>query len=184
MRESVSRSVLRRRSSLLLVALALGCKRSPPPQLVDRDVAMPVNSRPYKIASARSAGPPDITVDATVLDIAASDTSAGEELVLGANGWTCWPDNPLTPTDDPVCEDEGAREWEFAMRARRAPRIATLGLIYKLKGDGEVGPFVGVIPGNQRLLAGLPVTIQKDKPWVRYAGTPYAYLVIPARKAP
>ena len=184
MRASAWRYGLRRISSALLMALiTVGCNRGPKTEIVERDVAIPENSKPWKIASARSAGPVDIVKDATILDIAATDTSQGEELMLGSNGWTCWPDNPATPIDDPVCEDEGGREWEYAMRARRAPRIATIGLIYRLKGDGEVGPFIGVISGTQRVLAGLPVTPQVSKPWVRYAGTPYAYLVIPARRS-
>ncbi len=187
------------RLALALLLLVAGCKKTIKPEMVDRDIPITQNSRPWKIASARSAAPADVSRDAQVLDLPATDTSHGEELVLGASGWTCWPDDPKTPATDPVCEDEGGREWEYAVQSRRAPRIAGIGTIYRLQGGNSASdidpakrapdtgqawiedpPYVGIVPANPRqVFAGLPVTRQKDRPWVRYAGTPWAYLFVP-----
>lgn len=188
-----------RRLALLLLVAAAGCKKTITPQMVDRDVQLPENSRPWKIASARSAAPADISRDALVLDNAASDTAHPTELALGASGWTCWPDHLGTPDIDPVCRDAGGREWEYAVSAHRAPRVAGGGFIYRLRGGNSVSdtdpfprapltgqewihdpPHVAIIMWNpQRAFAGVPTTRQKDRPWVRYAGTSWAYLYVP-----
>ena len=169
-------------TAAMLVAAA-GCNKPAPPQMVERDIQMPETSRPWKISNARSAAPGDISKDALVLDRPPNDTTTGEELALGSSDWTCWPDDPKTTQNDPVCMDEGGREWSYASQARRAPRIATVGLIYRLQGSAEDAPHVAVImPNPQRVFAGLPTTPQKDKPWVKYAGTPWAYMVIPVAR--
>jgi len=150
--------------------------------MVERDTPIPRDSKPWKINSARSAAPAEVSRDAHIIDLTMSDTARGEELALGGNGWVCWPDNPATPDNDPICEDEGGREWTYAMQGRRAPRIATMGTIYQLQGSAD-GPYVGIVPANpQRVLAGLPTTKQADQPWVKYAGTPWAFLVVPTRR--
>ena len=178
---------------------ALACKPSVKTEMVDRDIPQPENSRPWKITSARSAAPADIARDALILDNLASDTSQPVELALGASGWTCWPDHLGTPDPDPVCRDEGGREWEYSVAARRAPRITGLGMLYRLQGGNSASdtdpsvrmpaqgqqwivdpPHVAVIIANpSRQFAGVPTTRQKDRPWVRFAGTPWAYLYVP-----
>lgn len=189
-----------RRSVLALVLLAAACKSEIKPEMVDRDIPIPENSRVWKINSARSAAPGDVAREALVLDYPPNDTARAEELVLGSNGWTCWPDDPRTPANDPLCEDAGGREWEYAAQARRPPRIAGMGTIYRLQGANSASdtdpsrrtppegtawiedePHVVIIlPNAQRAWPGLPTVRQKDRPWVRYAGTPWAYLWVPA----
>ena len=165
---------------LVLVLVLAGCKRAIKPEMVERDVELPQNSRPWKISSARSAAPAGITKDAMILDLPPNDSVRGEELVLGANGWTCWPDDPKTAVNDPVCMDTGGREWTYAAQGRRAPRIASVGLIYRLQGSVEDGPNVAVIlPNPGRNFVGLPTTTSPNTAWVKYAGTPWAYMVIP-----
>ncbi len=148
--------------------------------MVERDDQLPADSRIYKINSARSAAPGTVSREALILDHPPNDTTRGEQLVLGANGYTCWPDDPKTEANDPLCEDEGGREWEYARAAHRAPRVAGAGFIYKLQGDAEEPPHVAIVMGNpQRTLAGLPTQRSETRPWVKYAGTPYALLIVP-----
>lgn len=191
---------IRQAAAIALPLALLSCKKAVRPEMVERDVPVPENSRLWKINSARGAAPGEVSKDALVIDYPRNDSTSPEELELGANGWTCWPDNPATPDEDPVCRDDGAREWMYAVDARRPPRIETVGVIYMLQGGNSVSdadptrrapdagqpwvqdpPFVGIImPNPQRIWAGLPTTRQNDKPWVRFAGTPWAYLVVPA----
>ena len=55
------------------------------------------------IASAVSAGPAAVTADAVVYGFAAD----GSLMTLreGSNGWWCLPNDPTTPTEDPMCGD-------------------------------------------------------------------------------
>lgn len=188
------------RAMALAALLGLGaCKEKVKTEMVERDIPLSENSRPWKLASARSAAPADVSRDALILDNLASDTSRPTELALGSSGWTCWPDHLGTPDPDPVCRDEGGREWEYAVTARRSPRITGVGMIYRLQGGNSVSdtdpslrvppqgqawivdpPHVAIILSNpSRQYAGVPTTRQKDRPWVRYAGTPWAYLYVP-----
>jgi hypothetical protein len=196
---------IRASAALLLLAAVTGCKEKVRTEMVDRDVPMAENSRPWKIASARAAAPADISREAMVLDNVTSDTAQPTELSLGGgNGWTCWPDHLGTPETDPVCRDEGGREWEYAVTARRSPRISGVGMIYRLQGGNSASdtdpaqrtppagqswivdpPHVAVILANpSRQYAGVPTTRQKDRAWVRYAGTPWAYLFVPIGTSP
>ena len=59
-----------------------------------------------KIANALSAGPEFITADAAVMDRPAEAGGEMVELRPGTNGWTCLPDDPTNPVNDPVCADE------------------------------------------------------------------------------
>ena len=190
-------------AALLLVIGAAGCREKVKTEMVDRDVPLAENSRPWKIASARSAAPADISREALILDHVTSDTAQPAELALGGNGWTCWPDHLGTPELDPVCRDEGGREWEYAVAAHRSPRISGVGMLYRLQGGNSVSdtdpslrtppagqqwivdpPYIAVILANpSRQFAGVPTTRQKDRPWVRYAGTPWAYLFVPVGNA-
>jgi hypothetical protein len=202
---AASRCGLRRSSSLALMLLALtACKKAVKPEMVYLNPPLTAGSRPWKISSARSAAPPDVSREALIIDNATSDTIRPAELALGANGWTCWPDHPGTPDPDPVCRDAGGREWEYAVAAHRPPRILGMGVLYRLQGGNSASdadpalraplvgqqwikdpPHVGIILANpQRVFVGVPTTRQKDRPWVRFAGTPWAYLVIPTGSSP
>src|SRR5438067_13643552 len=127
------------RVAALSFALLLSCKQEAPPHMVDRDAPVPVSSRLWKINNARSAAPGTVSRSALILDNPPNDTTRGEELVLGDNGFTCWPDDPQTPQNDPVCEDDGGREWEYAQAAHRSPRVVAPGFMYRLQGGAEEG---------------------------------------------
>ena len=88
-----------------LVSFALACGGSAPPSepmTSDEPEEMPATepaSGPLDdpIASTRSAAPESISANATVMDW---DLNVVSE---GTNEWTCLPDKPNTPGNDPWC---------------------------------------------------------------------------------
>jgi len=84
-------------------------------------------STEWKIADAMSAAPAAISANATIMDYPASDTSQPTQLRAGTNGWTCFPDMPETPADDPVCSDTQWMNWVAAWMTHSAPRVTSIG---------------------------------------------------------
>src|SRR5687767_2339607 len=58
-----------------------------------------------KIENAMSAAPPAIADQATIVDFAMDDDGAFVVLRDGSNDWSCFPDYPASPTNDPMCLD-------------------------------------------------------------------------------
>lgn len=186
-------------AAMAAVLVLFACKREPPPPMADANPEPPRGTLPWKLHNARSAAPSDISANATIMDVAPTDTSARATLVQGENGWTCFPDNPGTDANDPFCVDEEGTRWMEAHRVRRAPRLNGMAIAYALQGGVSAsdrdpfkmapdsgqqwlvdGPSIYIAMPNARSYAGLPTTRRSDGPWVKYAGTPYAYIVIPA----
>src|SRR5882672_10472348 len=83
------------------------------------------------IASARSAAPAAISRDATVV------TMEGEKLRVlrqGKGEFTCMPDDPTTPGEDPMCLDRNGMEWLHAWMDHKEPPKGKIGLVYMLRG--------------------------------------------------
>lgn len=193
---------MRRMLAVLACALALACKKeqqaaAPPPE--------PAPGTPaWKIANARTAAPFDVASGATVLDWPASDTAQPPQLAAGTNGWSCFPDEPNTPANDPFCADEEMMKWVNAWAKHQPPRLTAMGVGYALQGGesaSDTDPFklapdsgqqwlvnpptvVIVMPNPRAAFAGLPTTRTASGPWVMYAGTPYAHLMVPAGRTP
>lgn len=147
------------------------------------------------VASAMAAAPKAVGAKATIV-MAAADGSM-KVLREGSNGWTCMPDTPATPGPDPMCMDANAATWGMAWMSHGAPPAETPGFIYMLAGgtdasntdpyatkpDGDwirTGPHVMIV-GSMKALAGYPSGPRPDTsaPYVMWAGTPYAHLMIP-----
>ena len=149
------------------------------------------------IASATAAAPSSVSANATVVQAAADGSM--KTLRQGSNGWTCMPDNPQTPGHDPMCMDANAVKWAMAWMSHKEPPAGAVGLMYMLEGGSdasntdpwgtkpasggkwvETGPHVMVV-GSKEILAGYPSGEQPDTkaPYVMFAGTPYAHLMIP-----
>src|SRR5436305_2131265 len=64
------------------------------------------------IASAMPAAPKAVAEGATI--VAVSEDGSMKTLRKGTNGFTCMPDNPVTPGPDPMCLDSNAMEWAHA----------------------------------------------------------------------
>ncbi len=149
------------------------------------------------IASAESAAPAAVGSAATIygFDSAGAMTTLRE----GASGWWCMPDTPSTPGPDPMCGDANAMEWAMAWINKTEPPKGKVGFIYMLSGGSDAsntdpyatGPKEGnnwittgrhvMIMNAVDMMAGYPTDPNPDtsKPYVMWAGTPYAHLMIP-----
>lgn len=147
---------------------------------------------PDPLADARSAAPRELAADATVV------SWSGDTLQRGTNGWVCYPDAPDTPLRDPMCLDAPLQEFLRAWQERDRPAFGKIGFGYMLQGGGgesasepyadhpeEVddwvvaGPHLLVIVPDEELLAGLPTEPGLGEPWLMWAGTPYAHVMVP-----
>ena len=154
---------------------------------------------PAKIANAMTAAPAALSRNAAVVEM--NEDGSMKELRKGTNGWTCVPDDPSSPGNDPMCLDPNAMEWLNAYLGKTPPPNK-IGFIYMLKGgwdfsnldpyatkpDGGkatitgphvmvVGPGVKMAPGYDRTGNGVNARI----PYVMWKDTPYEHLMIPTR---
>jgi hypothetical protein len=153
------------------------------------------------VASAETAAPASIAHDASVVTVDAQGTMT--TVRKGSNGWTCMPDAPDTPGTDPMCFDQNAGQWVAAWIAHKPPPANVVGLMYMLEGGTDAsntdpyakqptadndwvktGPHIMVV-GSKDILAGHPSGGKPDTsvPYVMWAGTPYAHLMVPVRPA-
>ena len=152
------------------------------------------------IASAESAAPAALAHNAAVMTADAS--GAMKQVRAGTNGWTCIPDDPHTPGTDPMCFDGNAGKWVQAMMAHKPPPDGAPGVMYMLEGGTDAsntdpyaskptadndwiktGPHIMLV-GSKAMLAGYPSGAKPDtsSPYVMWAGTPYAHLMVPVNK--
>ena len=151
------------------------------------------------VASAESAAPASLSHNATVM---VADASGAMKVARqGTNGWTCIPDNPQTPGPDPMCFDTNAGKWVLAMFAHKPPPSGVTGVMYMLEGGTDAsntdpyaktptanddwiktGPHVMIV-GSKDILTGYPSGAKPDTsaPYVMWAGTPYAHLMVPVK---
>ena len=153
------------------------------------------NSNPT--ASAQSAAPSAIASSASIVTVDAK--GAMQTIRKGTNGWTCMPDNPVTPGPDPMCFDENAGKWVQAWISHKPPPENVVGLMYMLEGGTDASntdpyatkptaennwvktpPHIMVV-GSKDILQSHPAGAKPDTavPYVMWAGTPYAHLMIP-----
>ena len=145
------------------------------------------------IENASSAAPAAIGKAATVMNW---DMKVLQE---GTNGFTCMPNDPATPSNDPMCVDENGMLWLHALMNKSEPPAGKIGFGYMLQGEtaasnvdpfaappadgkwSEAGPHV-MIFNVGTAMAGYPnpgETPDATQPWVMWAGTPYEHLMIP-----
>jgi hypothetical protein len=91
----------------------------------------------WKIQNAMSAAPDAISKDATVLDWPAKEGDQPRGLRAGTNTWTCLPDMPVSPGNDPFCGDEMSMQWFGAYMNKQTPKIAQSGIGYMLQGGSD-----------------------------------------------
>jgi hypothetical protein len=185
------------------IALA-GCNKAATPA-ADTDQTATASSKASAtssdpVSSAESAAPASLAHNASIVTADAS----GKMTVVrkGSNGWTCMPDSPTTPGPDPMCFDANAGKWIDAMLHHKPPPEGAVGMMYMLAGGTDAsntdpyaakptadndwiktGPHVMVV-GSKELLAGYPSGAKPDTsvPYVMWAGTPYAHLMVPVNK--
>jgi len=157
----------------------------------------------YKVAQALAAGPDWMASVATVEQWPLVDTAQFEVLQPGGGSWTCFPDQPASPRSDPLCADDQFLGWLTAWRAHAAsPQLSGLAVAYVLKGfqvasatdphkvrpDAgqawvDLPPAVFVATPDASAYRGLPTTRPAAGPWVIWAGTPWAMMVVPMGQA-
>lgn len=152
------------------------------------------------IASAMSAAPEAITKNATIM----IPDAHGKMRVArkGTNGFTCLPDDPISPGPDPMCMDPNAAAWLAAYFAHKTPPTNKVGFMYMLMGGTDAsntdpyarkpapgghwittGPHVMVVGANPEFYAAYPRETDPDtsSPYVMWAGTPYQHLMAPVK---
>jgi hypothetical protein len=191
--------MLRKRTvnaALLLVvaigAVGFGLTRSAPvASQDDADVAA-------KIANAMNAAPSAISANATILDNALDDAGAFVVLRDGSNDWSCFPDFPASPGNDPQCLDQTWLEWLDAFVAGDEPKVTVPGLAYMLQGGSDPSntdplatepaageEWVSSLPHVMLLLPGeldqslFSTDHHAGGPFIMWAGTPYEHIMMP-----
>jgi hypothetical protein len=81
-----------------------------------------------KIANAMSAAPAALSRNASIAEM--NEDGSMKELRHGTNGWTCVPDDPSSPGNDPMCLDPNAMEWLHAYM-KKEPPPEKVGFIYQ-----------------------------------------------------
>jgi hypothetical protein len=184
------------RNVALLVAvtgtLALGLAWSAPvASQDDADAAA-------KIENAMSAAPSSISANATILDNALDDAGAFVVLREGSNDWSCFPDFPASPGNDPQCLDQTWLDWQYAYFAGEEPNVTVPGLAYMLQGGSDPSntdplatePAEGEewVSSPPHVMLLLPEELDQTvfstehdsgEPYVMWAGTPYEHIMMP-----
>jgi hypothetical protein len=158
--------------------------------------------REAKIQNAMSAAPPSIAEQATIRDWPAEEDGEMPVLREGSSAWTCLPDMPNTPGNDPMCLDEPWLKWADAWMSKTEPNITQMGFGYMLQDNdspySNTDPYAtGPTPDNEwkptdvphlmilvpddETLEGLP-TDPDGGPWVMWRGTPYVHIMAPMPK--
>jgi hypothetical protein len=152
------------------------------------------------IESAMSGAPAAIAKGATVIVMEADGKM--RTLKTGTNGFSCMPDNPVTPGPDPMCMDKNAMEWVHAWVGHKPPAAGKVGFMYMLAGGTdasntdpyaakpepgnnwiETGPHVMIVGADTSFYDSYPKTAKPDtsQPYVMWAGTPYQHLMAPVK---
>lgn len=148
-----------------------------------------------KIKQALKAAPAKIAENAAVVDW---DNTMLHE---GMNGWTCFPDPPHTPGEDPMCLDGEWVKWAVAWAGKTTPDINKIGFAYMLEGGSDAsntdpyatepapgedwvksGPHIMIIVPDPTMLEGMTTDPYNGGPWVMWKGTPYAHVMMPVTK--
>lgn len=157
-------------------------------------------SKEDKIKNAMSAAPKAIAKDATILDRPAKEGDEMPVLHQGSNEWTCLPDDPSTPGNDPMCLDKAAVKWAQAWMSKTEPKLTTAGIGYMLKGGSTPSnsdPFAKKPAAGEKWMKEAPHLMffpagkldasahssdpHSGGPWVMWGGTPYEHLMVPVK---
>lgn len=180
---------MRIRSTTMLLGFALSLPLAP---------ALAAMSDEEIIKNATSAAPESVGKNATV--IAFDEKMQMRTVREGTNGFTCIPDDPSTPGNDPMCLDANGLEWAGAWLGKTEPPAGKVGFGYMLMGGPaasnsdpfakepaggkwvDTGPHV-MIMNTKGILAGYKGGDSPDTttPYLMWADTPYEHLMIPVQ---
>lgn len=188
---------MKRVAVLMAMVGLVACQKAPPPP--EQAAAGPPKGSPeWKIQNAMSAAPAAVSQGAAVMDFGANMQLV--QLRAGSNGWTCLPDNPETPGNDPMCVDQNFMGWVAGWLGHKPPVIKTAGFAYMLQGGTDAsntdpfkmkpdsgqswvdtGPHVMMVVPNPAALAGLPTDHKAGGPYIMWQNTPYAHVMMPVK---
>jgi hypothetical protein len=194
-------------SALLLATVAIAQEMKPEAKTTTttttkmKTMAKPARSNSWKIQNAMSAAPPAISKNATIMDWPPTEGSEMKVLRKGSNDWTCLPDDPTTPSNDPQCEDKMAMEWAKAWISHSTPNVGSPGIGYMLQGGGSpsnTDPFAKAPAAGESWMKEpphlmiFPATgtkldpaaygdMHSGGPWIMWGGTPYEHLMVPVK---
>ena len=152
------------------------------------------------IANATSAAPKAVAANATV--VAGAPDGSMRTLRKGTNNFTCMPDNPQSPGNDPMCVDANGLAWAEAWMHKKTPPAGKVGFGYMLQGGSDAsnadphaakpaagkkwvdtGPHIMIFNAGE--MASSYPSQKEDpdtkQPYVMWPGTPYEHLMIPVR---
>jgi hypothetical protein len=146
-----------------------------------------------KIALAVSAGPAEITRNATIIDMTDMSSKEHKQLRAGTNGWVCY-----AMVRQPMCLDKEWQKWAEAWMGKTTPQITNTGIAYMLAGDtgaSNTDPYataptadnqwvvspahIMVLYRDSPMLEAFPTDPKNGGPWVMWKGTPYAHVMVP-----
>lgn len=145
------------------------------------------------VKEALSAAPTKIAEGAAVMNW------DGKMLKEGDNGWTCMPTPPhLKGGRAPMCNDAVWMEWADAYLNKKDYAGGKFGMSYMLAGDEgasnidpyaegptednqwiKEGPHIMVLVSDPSQLEGMSTDPWNGGPYVMWAGTPYAHIMVP-----
>jgi hypothetical protein len=148
------------------------------------------------IANATSAAPEAIAPNATVI---AFDSKGQMRTVRKGSGeFTCFPDDPTTPGNAPMCFDQSGLAWAQAWMTKQSPAPnLPIGVAYMLQGSwtqSNADPYAAPVPGTPGVQTGPALMILNTRgmlqgypreptnpgqPFVMWPGSPYEHLMVP-----
>ena len=180
------------------LALMAACTKEQPREAAAPPAGPAKGTPEWKVLDAQSAAPRAVAMGATVLDFPSAPGGPMAQLKAGTNGWTCMPDDPGTPGNDPICGDSASFAWFSQYLQHKPPRIAKVAIAYMLQGATDAsntdpfkmkpdsgqpwvttGPHLMMFLPDAKVLQGMPTDWKSGGPYVMWAGTPYAHLMIP-----
>jgi hypothetical protein len=157
-------------------------------------------SKEAQIEDALSAATPAIRATARVMD------EQGNILKEGTGRYTCFPTMAAVREQgaEPMCADEVWMAFDDAYMNKKPFKTDQVGIAYMLAGDAGgasntepfdmtptghnhwvvEGPHVMIIVPDPAQLAGLPTTPDTEGPYVMWAGTDYAHIMVPVAPRP
>jgi hypothetical protein len=190
--------------ALALIALAYSVDSYSAPAIAQHHASKQKAEKPKTdaelIASAMSAAPLAVSKDATI--VAVGSDGKLRTLRQGQGGFTCVPDDPNTPGNDPMCLDRNGFEWFKALLAHENPPEGKVWIAYMLKGGSDAsnddpfasepqagkkwvqtGPHVMIGgPGITKMLDSYPTSADDTRrPYIMFGGTRYEHVMLPVQ---
>jgi hypothetical protein len=161
------------------------------------------NSKEWQIEAYSSAAPAFIGNSATIIG------ASGKVLRKGSNGWTCQSGNPRPLPEKgwknaheamAACHDDEGMKWMMGYMSGTKPNMERDSYMWMLNGDMgednttagvfdkkdstpgkwiESGPHLMLMPKDPSSLDNFSTDFTTGAPYVMFAGTDYAHLMIP-----